>query len=153
MPFTGTIRVRAAHAALLEEPPRRLPVVLLRLAGASRLLLKRGIYLARKHLERGDMSPRAWAHGAREENAEGGETEATLALLGSRTPGKNADAAMGVVNKVTVGRKRAHQKRMVETGGRGVVHEAIVAHLHNIMLYEVQSAGKCAKFHAFELYI
>lgn len=31
--------------------------------------------------------------------------------------------------------------------------EAVVAHLHDIMLYEVQSAGQCAELYAIELYI
>ena len=29
----------------------------------------------------------------------------------------------------------------------------VVAHLHDIVLYEVQSAGHCAEFHTVELYI
>jgi hypothetical protein len=46
------------------------------------------------------VSPGARAHGAREDNAEGGETEASLALLGGLTPVKDADAAMGVFGEV-----------------------------------------------------
>jgi hypothetical protein len=30
---------------------------------------------------------------------------------------------------------------------------AVVAHLHDIMLYEVESAGKCTEFHAVKVYI
>jgi hypothetical protein len=54
----------------------------------------------RKRLECGDVSPGARAHRAREENAEGGEAEAALALLGGLTPAKDADTAMGVFGKV-----------------------------------------------------
>lgn len=46
------------------------------------------------------MSPGARAHGAREENAEGGEAEAALALLRGRTPVEDADTAMGIVCEV-----------------------------------------------------
>ena len=55
----------------------------------------------RERLECGDVSPGARAHRTREENAEGGEAEAALALLGGLTPGKDADTAMGVFGKVT----------------------------------------------------
>jgi hypothetical protein len=106
MPLTRTTQVRAAYAALLEEPPRRLPVVLLRLAHASRrLLLQQGIYQVCKRFERGNVSPGARAHGAHEENAKGGEAEAALALLRGRTPVEDADAAMGIVSKVTAWEK------------------------------------------------
>jgi len=106
-----------AYATLLKEPPCGLPVVLLRLTCASaRLLLKRCIYLACECLECGDVSPGARAHGAREENAEGGEAEAALALLGGLTPAENADAAMRVIGKVAIGLMRDfNYKRMGES--------------------------------------
>ena len=101
MPFAHAAQVRVLYPAFLEELPRGFPVILLRLAIASaRLLLKRGIYLVRECLECGDVSPGARAHRAREENAEGGEAEASLALLGGLTPGKDADTAIGVFGKV-----------------------------------------------------
>lgn len=31
--------------------------------------------------------------------------------------------------------------------------KAVVAHLHDIMLYEVESAGQCAEFHAIKVHI
>ena len=89
------------YPALLEELPRGFPVVLLRLAHASaRLLLKRGIYLARERLECGDVSPGARAYRVREENAEGGEAETALAVLGGLTPIKDADTAMRIFGKM-----------------------------------------------------
>jgi hypothetical protein len=122
MPLTRAAQVYAAYAALFKESPRGLPVVLLRLARASaRLLLERGIYLVCKRLERGDVSPGARAHGAREENAEGGEAEAALALLGGLTPVEDADATMGVIGEVAViGMRGLHQKKRGEGGGRAV---------------------------------
>jgi len=85
------------YPALFEELPRGFPVVLL---GLAHLLLKRGIYLVRERLECGDVFPGARAHRAREEDAEGGEAEAALALLGGWTPGKDTDTAKGVFGKV-----------------------------------------------------
>jgi hypothetical protein len=41
----------------------------------------------------------------------------------------------------------------MEREGRGIVDEAIVAYLHDITFYKVQSAGQCAKFHAVKLNI
>ena len=54
----------------------------------------------RERLERIDVSPGTRTHRAREENPEGGEAEAALALLGGLTPAKDADTAMGVFGKV-----------------------------------------------------
>jgi hypothetical protein len=54
----------------------------------------------RERLECGDVSPGARAHRVREENAERGEAEAALALLGGLTPGKDADTMMGVFGNV-----------------------------------------------------
>ena len=77
-------RVCAAYTALFEEPPCGLPVVLLHLPHTYRhLLLQQGTYLVCKAL--GDVTPGAWAHRAREANAEGGEAEAVLAVLRGRT--------------------------------------------------------------------
>jgi hypothetical protein len=65
--------------------------------------------------------PGARAHGARENNAEGGEAEAALALLGSGTPVEDADTAMGVFGKVAVGGFSLEEER--GGGGRGVVDQ------------------------------
>lgn len=54
----------------------------------------------RERLECGDVYPGARAHRVRKENAEGGEAEAALALLGGLTPVKDADTAIGVFGKV-----------------------------------------------------
>lgn len=54
----------------------------------------------RKRLECSDVSPGTRAHRTREENAEGGEAEAALPLLGGLTPAKDADTAMGIFGKV-----------------------------------------------------
>jgi len=100
-PLTRTAKVRALYPTLLEKLPRGFPVFLLRLTrGSAHLLLKRGIYLVRERLERVDVSPRARAHGTREENAKGREAEAALALLGGLTPVEDADAAVGVFGEV-----------------------------------------------------
>lgn len=48
------------------------------------------------------MFPGTRAHGAREQNAEGGEPEAALALLGGLTPVEDADTTMRVFCKVAV---------------------------------------------------
>ena len=89
------------YPALFEELPCGFPIILLRLAHTlARLLLKGGIYLVRERLKCGDVSPGARADRTCEENAEGGEAEAALALLGGLTPGKDADTAMGVFGKV-----------------------------------------------------
>jgi hypothetical protein len=71
-PLTRAAQVRAACAALFEKLPCGVPVVLPRLTSASgRLLFKGGIYLVCKRPKRGNVSPGARAHGARDENAEG----------------------------------------------------------------------------------
>jgi hypothetical protein len=59
--------------------------------------------------------PGARTHGARKEDAEGGEAKAALALLGSGTPVEDADTAMGVFGKVAVGGFLLEKER----GGRG----------------------------------
>lgn len=54
----------------------------------------------RERLECSDVSPGTRTQGAREKNAEGGEAEAALALLGGLPPAKDAGTAMGVFGKV-----------------------------------------------------
>jgi hypothetical protein len=50
------------------------------------------------------VSPWARARGTREEDSEGGETEAALALLGGLAPVEYADGALGVFScEVAVG--------------------------------------------------
>jgi hypothetical protein len=103
-PFARAAQIRVLYPALLEEPPRGFPVVLLWLALESRrLLLKRGIYLVRERLECSNVPPGARAHRAREKNAEGGEAEAALTLLGGLTPAEDADTTMRVFGKVAGG--------------------------------------------------
>jgi hypothetical protein len=50
--------------------------------------------------ECGDVAPSARAHGMREEDAEGGETEATLAVS-DRAQAKDAHAVQAVLREVT----------------------------------------------------
>ena len=103
LPLARAAQVCGAHATLIKESLRGCPVVLLRLARASALLLpERGIYLLRECLERGEMSPGTRAHGMREEDTEGGETEAALAVLGGLAPVEDAYAALGVLGEVAV---------------------------------------------------
>jgi len=95
VPLARAAQIRAAHTTLIEEPPRWRPVFLPQLA--QFLLPKRTVYPLRERLERGEVSPGTRAHGAREEDAKGGETEAALALLGGRAPVEDTDAALGVL--------------------------------------------------------
>lgn len=55
-----------------------------------------------ERLERGDVSPWTRAHRAGEENAERGEAEAALAVLGGLASVEDADAALGVFCEVAV---------------------------------------------------
>lgn len=84
------------------------------------------MYLICKHLEHSDVSClQGRRPGAHEENAEGGEAEVARGLSGSLTLVEDADTTM-----------------------------AAVANFRDITLvYEVQSSGKCAEFHAVKLYI
>ncbi len=56
--------------------------------------------LAHEGFECGDVAPRARAQGAREEDPEGGETEAALAVLGCRAPAKDAHPSQAVLGEV-----------------------------------------------------
>lgn len=101
VPLARAAQIRAAHTTLIEEPPRWRPVFLLQFA--QFLWPKRIVYSLRERFERGEVSPGTRAHGAREEDAKGGEAEAALALLGGRAPVEDTDAASGVLGgEVTV---------------------------------------------------
>ena len=68
------------------------------------MLVKRAINFVRKSLEGRDMLPWAWAHRGCEEDAERGEAEAALAMLGRLSTAEDADASVRVVGEVTVGK-------------------------------------------------
>jgi len=73
---------------------------------------ERGIYLLRKCLERSDVSPGTRTHRRREEDAEGGEAKAALALLGGLAPVEDTNPALGVFCEVAVcGGGRRFRKR------------------------------------------
>jgi hypothetical protein len=101
VPLTCAAQVRAAHPALFEEPLRWCPVVALRVPHRSAwLLVKRAINIVCESLERGDMPPGTGAHRACQEDAEGGEAEAALAVLGRRAATEDADTTVRVVGEV-----------------------------------------------------
>jgi hypothetical protein len=107
VPLTCAAQVRAAHLALFKEPLRWCPVVALRLAYRSAWpLVKLAIYIVCESLERGDMPPGTGAHRAREEDAERGEAEAALAMLGRLAATEYADTTVRVIGEV------AGQRRM-----------------------------------------
>jgi hypothetical protein len=97
------------------------------------------------------VSPGAWTCGRREEDSEGGETEAALALLGGLAPVEYADGALGVFGcEVAVGVGVVCERRVV----RDLLREGwFVAHAHDVPFYLVQTAGQGAEFNAIELYI
>jgi len=82
---------------------RRCPVVTLELAhGSARLWVEWRIYLSRERLECSDVLPGARTDGASEEDAEGREAEAAMALLRGRAPVEYTYTALGVLGEVAV---------------------------------------------------
>ena len=92
MPRASATQICGACLAQLEEPPCGRPDVL--------VAIRVGMELSHEGFECGDVSPRARAHGAGEEDAEGGETEATLTMLGCFAPGKDAYPAQAALREV-----------------------------------------------------
>ena len=91
MPRASALQVCAMRCAQLKEPLCGRPDVALVLGGVE---------LAHEGFERGDVAPGPRAHGTREQDAEGGEAEAALALLGSRATAKDAHPAHSVLREV-----------------------------------------------------
>jgi hypothetical protein len=89
---TSAIQICAMCLAQLEEPPRGRQDV--------QAVITLGSRTGVEGFECGDVAPSAQAHGIREEDAEGGETEATLAVP-NRAQAKDAHAVQAVLREVT----------------------------------------------------
>jgi hypothetical protein len=64
------------------------------------MFVKRAIDFVCESIERGDMPPGAGAHGARKEDAERGETEAALAMLGRLAAAEDANTTVKAIGDV-----------------------------------------------------
>ncbi len=96
MPRASATRICKTCLTQLEEPPHGRPDVLAAITLGSGI----GVELARDGFECGDMAPRGRAQEVREEDAEGGETEAALALLGCWAHAKDAHPTQAVLREV-----------------------------------------------------
>lgn len=136
-PVPSAAEVRAAHPALLEPFARRLPVLVRRLLHAAGL--QAAVGFADEVLERRHVPPRPGAVRAREKDAEGGKTEAAVALFRGRPPAEDAHALVGCAGEVT------------GMGGRGIVSErgrwsSAGLYAHYVLLDEVEPAGQAIEF-------
>jgi hypothetical protein len=113
------------------------------------MLVKEAIDFVRKSPERRDVLPWAGAHGGCEEDAERGEAEAALAMLRRLSTAEDADASVRIIGEVTDGKGWCGDR---EVRGTEFSQEA-TAHVHDVLLYEVQSTWQRAEFHAIELYV
>lgn len=102
MPRVSVSQICVRCLALLEEPPCGRPDVLAAVGV--------GLELAYEGFECGDVAPGARAHGAGEEDAVGGQTEAALALFRCRAPGKDAHPTQAVLRKIP-GTKRLDESK------------------------------------------
>jgi hypothetical protein len=98
VPVARAAEVRAADFARLEPRARRVP---LGVGGVQHAPFLEGVVdLAHERSQRRHMSPRARAGRGREEDAERGEPEAAVAVLGRRAAAEDADAAVGALGEV-----------------------------------------------------
>jgi hypothetical protein len=109
--FIGATHLRrlgpCSGPCAVEEPPGWYPVVTLRLAyKCAGVIAKRAVNIVRESPERGDM-----AYGAGEEDAERGDTEAALCMLGGLATVGDADTAVRTIGEVVSGSRFGEEWR------------------------------------------